>query len=90
MSKGYDPRIGVLHVGRRGKHSSFVFDVMEPLRPPIDQAVLKFALSQTFSANDFVLRKDGVCRLSPQLAKAIVASVSGQLDQTSSLDRLLG
>ena len=77
ISEGYDPRIGILHVGRkREKQDSFVFDLMEPLRPVVDGAILNFVRDQTFSASDFVLRSDGVCRLSPQLAVAVAACSS--------------
>lgn len=90
VANGYDPRLGILHVGKRGKHSSFVFDLMEPLRPVVDQAVLRFARDQKFSANDFVLRRDGVCRLSPKLAKALVIQVCRELNQTTISDCALG
>jgi CRISPR-associated endonuclease Cas1 len=72
ISEGYDPRIGILHVGRkREKQDSFVFDMMEQLRPIADSAVLEFARSKVFAAEDFVLRSDGVCRLNPQLARFV-------------------
>lgn len=90
VANGYDPRLGILHVGKRGKNSSFVFDLMEPLRPVVDQAVLRFARDQKFSASDFVLRRDGVCRLSPQLAKALVIQVCQELNQTTLSDGALG
>lgn len=77
VSEGYDPRIGILHVGRtREKEDSFVFDMMEPLRPVVDGAILNFVRGQTFSAKDFVLRSDGVCRLNPQLARAVAVEAA--------------
>jgi len=76
IAEGYAPRLGILHSADAKAQDSFVFDEMEPLRPVVDQAVLAFALSETFHAKDFVLRSDGVCRLSPGLAKMIM-SVSG-------------
>ena len=80
VSEGYDPRIGILHIGRtREKEDSFVFDIMEPLRPVVDGAILAFVGRHTFSAADFVVRSDGVCRLSPQLAKAVVECVQQPL-----------
>lgn len=88
VSEGYDPRIGILHVGRtREKEDSFVFDMMEPLRPVVDGAVLDFVRDQTFSAKDFVLRSDGACRLNPQLAGAVSLQVekclSGSVESSS-------
>ena len=44
---------------------------MEPERPKVDAAVLRFVAKQEFSAADFTLRSDGVVRLSPQLARRV-------------------
>jgi CRISPR/Cas system-associated endonuclease Cas1 len=54
-----------------------VFDLMEPERPKVDTAILRFVAGQEFSAADFTLRSDGVVRLSPQLARRLCAEVSG-------------
>jgi len=43
-----------------------VFDLLEPLRPIVDRAVLKFVRSHTFHPADFTIRKDGVCALKPE------------------------
>lgn len=48
---------------------------MEPMQPAADGAVLKFAQGQAFSGADFVLRSDGVCRLSSQLARTMTRLV---------------
>jgi hypothetical protein len=50
---------------------ALIFDLMEPHRPKTDAAVLAFALSETFSGADFVIRSDGVVRLAPQLARRV-------------------
>lgn len=76
ITQGFDPRIGIAHRPDKGSPDPFLFDVMEPFRPVVDRAVLEFALSETFSPKDFVLRSDGVCRLSPQLARALAGRVS--------------
>ena len=72
IANGYDPTIGIMHHGRRGL-PAYVFDVIEPERPRVDAAVLKFVRERSFSAADFPIWGDGVCRLSPQLARALVA-----------------
>ncbi|MBV9741162.1 MAG: CRISPR-associated endonuclease Cas1, partial [Hyphomicrobiales bacterium] len=41
VSEGYDPTQGIMHETREGS-SAFVFDIMEPERPKVDQAVLEF------------------------------------------------
>ncbi len=75
VAAGFDPTIGVMHNGRREK-SAYVFDLMEPERPRVDRALLTFALAETFSGADFVIRSDGVCRLTPQLAKRVCQIVA--------------
>jgi CRISPR-associated endonuclease Cas1 len=85
VARGYDPTIGVMHTRRRG-YPALVFDLMEPLRPVVDAAILKFALAQTFSGGDFTLRSDGVCRLNPQLARRVAQVASAT---TGSLDKIV-
>ena len=68
----YDPRRGILHHDREDSDAfAFVFDTMEPGRPLIDAAVLKFLGKAELKGADFVVRSDGVCRVAPQLAKVI-------------------
>jgi CRISP-associated protein Cas1 len=75
ISDGYDPTIGIMHEGSNGS-SKFIFDLMEPERPPVDRAVLDFVKGHVFDAADFVIRADGVCRLNPEMARMVVAKVS--------------
>jgi hypothetical protein len=63
--------------------------MMEPLRPVIDGAVLEFAVGQMFSTKDFVVRSDGACRLSPQLAKAVAGDVQRKLASRGTEDGVL-
>ena len=74
-SEGYDPTIGIMHHGYRG-NAAYAFDMMEPERPKIDAAVLEFALNERFSRSDFLIRSDGVCRLAPQLARRLCATIA--------------
>ncbi len=74
VSQGLDPTIGYLHACRPGR-AALVYDLMEPLRSTVDQFVLDFVRSHTFSPNDFESRVDGVCRLHPQLASQVVGSL---------------
>lgn len=75
IADGYDPTFGIMHNGKRG-NPAFVLDLIEPERPVVDAAILKLVASNKFSASDFIIRKNGSCRLSPQLARA-VASLLG-------------
>lgn len=63
-----DPTKGYLHACRPGR-MVLVYDLMEPLRPPVDRLVLDLVRSNSFAPSDFVLRPNGVCRLHPQLAR---------------------
>ncbi|MWV28077.1 CRISPR-associated endonuclease Cas1 [Aurantiacibacter rhizosphaerae] len=74
VSDGYDPFGGIMHHYRR-EIPAFAYDLIEPERPKVDAAVLAFARKQTFSGADFILRKDGVCRLSPQLARNLAGLI---------------
>ncbi len=74
LAAGADPTIGYIHANN-GDRSSLVFDLMEPVRPVMDKRVLEFALNQTFSPDDFILNKNGICRLHPQFARYVVKVV---------------
>jgi CRISP-associated protein Cas1 len=74
FADGYDPYSGIMH-HTRDDFPAYVYDLIEPERPKVDAAILAFAQSRKFSGADFVLRKDGVCRLSPQLARVVAAMV---------------
>ena len=78
VADGLDPFTGIMHHSRNG-FPAYVYDMIEPERPKVDAAILAFAQSRTFSGADFILRKDGVCRLSPQLAR-MVAQYPTQTD----------
>lgn len=72
VAEGYDPRRGIMHHDRKEADAfAFVFDMIEPRRAEIDAKVLKFMLSSVFTGADFVVRSDGVCRLTPQLARRV-------------------
>jgi CRISPR-associated protein Cas1 len=49
-----------------------VVDLMEPLRPAVDRAILAVALSNVFTPEDFAINQVGGCRINPQMAKQIV------------------
>lgn len=74
ITDGYDPMIGILHDQRaksKDRTPSFALDLMEPLRPVVDRAVLQLVTEETFSGADFQLQSDGVCRLNPELARSV-------------------
>jgi CRISPR-associated endonuclease Cas1 len=71
---GYDPMISYLHASSP-ERPGLIFDFMEPKRPIVDRAVLRFVQANTFKPGDFTLRSDGVCRLNPELARRVVGLV---------------
>ena len=79
ISEGYDPTIGIMHEGSDGS-SKFVFDLMEPERPKVDRAVLDFVKTTVFDPADFTIRRDGVVRLNPQLARHVSGLTARALD----------
>lgn len=74
LAIGADPTIGFIHAAGNNR-PSLVFDLMEPLRPIMDCKILEFVTSRTFSPDDFILGKNGVCRLHPQFSRFIVKLV---------------
>lgn len=74
VAAGLDPSVGYLH-GNYGDREALVFDLMEPLRPIADRAVLEFATEHVFEPADFSLNKHGVCRLNPHLTRAMVKAI---------------
>lgn len=74
VSQGFDPYAGIVHHSTTGS-PAFVYDLIEPERAKVDAAILTFVKTHRFSGADFVMRNDGVCRLSPQLARAVASLV---------------
>jgi len=66
-----------MHSDRDGA-SAFVFDMMEPERPKVDQAVLGFLKSEALHPADFTIREDGVVRLNPELVRRVAGLASGE------------
>jgi hypothetical protein len=53
-----------------------VFDLMEPLRPRADRAVLDLVANRAFAPGDVAVADSGVCRLNPGLTKALTSAAS--------------
>lgn len=72
---GLDPEAGVLHARRPGR-PSLMLDLMEPLRPVVEARLVDFMQAHVFARADFPLGNDGVVRIHPQLARAVIAATS--------------
>lgn len=74
IGNGNHPMLGIMHHEERGK-PSYILDLLEPERPKVDAVILGFVQSQKLSPADFILTKNGTCRLSPGLAKVVAAMI---------------
>ncbi len=74
VAAGLDPTIGFLHGAYRNK-PTLIYDLMEPLRPVVDQRVLELIRRNVFMPNDVFINPQGICRLNPQLARNILQLV---------------
>jgi hypothetical protein len=70
LTIGLDPGMGILHADQKSR-DSFVYDVIEPLRPVVDGYVLTLLAERTFSAAEFFEGRNGICRLMPPLTTAL-------------------
>jgi hypothetical protein len=55
---------------------AFAFDLTKPERQKVDRAVLDFVMGHVLDPADLIIRTDGICRLNPEMARLVVASVS--------------
>jgi hypothetical protein len=67
---GLDPGLGVIHVDQLNR-DSLAMDLMEPIRPVVDRHVMDLLASRTFAARDFFETREGVCRITPDLAREL-------------------
>jgi CRISPR-associated endonuclease Cas1 len=59
---GLDPGLGVMHMDAPAR-DSLAFDVMEPVRPMVDEYVLSWITRETLKREWFFEQRDGSCRL---------------------------
>jgi CRISP-associated protein Cas1 len=74
IAAGLDPCAGVLH-SRDRNQIPLIYDLLEPVRPLADRAVLKFVAANSFQRGDFTINSSGGCRLNPQLVTALVSNL---------------
>jgi hypothetical protein len=70
LTIGLDPGMGILHADQRSR-DSFVFDVIEPLRPVVDGKLLNLLERRTFGKREFFETRQGACRLMPPLPQVL-------------------
>jgi CRISPR/Cas system-associated endonuclease Cas1 len=85
-----DPTMGILRADLKSR-GSFVFDLIQPVRPVVDGSLFTMLEERTLTAREFFEIGQGVCRLEPSLPQAhgemsprlakLVASVGKQVAQ---------
>ena len=68
---GLDVAVGSLHADQDGR-ASLVYDLMEPLRPVIDNIIFSWVTMQRWRRADFIIDRQGVIRVHPQLGRVVV------------------
>lgn len=63
---GLDPGLGIIHTDQVNR-DSLALDVMEPIRPTVDDLILRLLSVRRFKAADFHETPQGGCRLLPEL-----------------------
>ncbi|HLY65553.1 MAG TPA: CRISPR-associated endonuclease Cas1, partial [Chloroflexota bacterium] len=71
---GLDPALGFNHQDKPYR-ASLASDIMEACRPAVDRWLLQLLERRTFTARDFGETREGVCRLSPELAQELVETL---------------
>jgi len=67
---GLDPGMGVLHADKRAR-DSLSLDLIEPVRPVVDELILQLLNRRVFTSDDFTEDGRGGCRLTPILASEL-------------------
>jgi CRISPR-associated endonuclease Cas1 len=73
LAVGCDPALGILHADKPGR-DSLACDLMEPIRPRVDEYVLGLLASRTFERSDFFESRDGNCRLMPAISRPLATT----------------
>jgi hypothetical protein len=72
---GLDPGMGVLHMDTINR-DSFACDLMEPVRPDVDEYVINRMLRQPLKRSWFFEERNGNCRLMADLASQLAETAS--------------
>jgi CRISPR-associated endonuclease Cas1 len=72
---GFDPSIGLMHADVRYRGGLSV-DLMEPLRPVVDETVLELFEQRELARGDFLETRQGICRVGEPLARELAERTS--------------
>lgn len=73
LAMGLDPGLGVYHLDKRGR-DSLVYDVIEPVRPVVDEWLFRLLEEQVFTIADFTETRRGAVRVNPPLSDHLAAT----------------
>jgi CRISPR-associated protein Cas1 len=81
ISYGADCTCGFYHADRDNGRKSLVYDLVEPVRPVMDNLLLSFLGKHKLMVGDFnVETRSGVVKLSPEFARLVATSVETPVD----------
>jgi CRISPR-associated endonuclease Cas1 len=75
LAVGCDPALGVIHTDKPSR-DSLACDLMEPVRPSVDEHVLRLLQTHTFERADFFETREGVCRVMPSVSRPLATSAA--------------
>jgi len=70
LAVGLDPTVGIVHADYRSR-DSLALDLMEAVRPAVDEHVLALLRQRTFRASGFTETRNGICRIKPPLTRQL-------------------
>jgi len=73
LAVGLDPAIGIMHADLRAR-DSLACDLMEAIRPQVDEFVLELIRNRQFRKADFFETREGICRILPPLNQELAHS----------------
>jgi len=73
LGMGLDPGLGVYHVDKRGR-DSLVYDIIEPVRPAVDEWLFKLLEEHVFTIEDFTETRRGAVRVNPPLSDHLAST----------------
>lgn len=74
LAVGLDPGLGVLHVDQKSR-DSMALDLLEVIRPDVDEWVLGLVQSRTLRAKDFFETRQGTCRILAPLTHTLAETI---------------
>ena len=73
LAMGLDPGLGAYHVDKPGRES-LVYDIIEPIRPAVDEWLFKLFEEHVFTIEDFIETRRGAVRVNPPLSDHLAAT----------------